>query len=343
MLGIGGAAIGLDNQSMAAQSGTTGQIDVNPSSTPIPAALQRGDTIGITSPSGFVPIEEIRPAVKILQDWGFNVRVGNTIGKRDGTFGGTDAERASDFQSMLDDESIKAVLCARGGYGFVRIIDMLSLEKLRKHPKWLLGFSDITVLHSHIHRTLGMPTIHSKMCGGFPADLTKASAHQIESMLSIKQALTGEVIEYHIGKNDKNRAGVGAGLVVGGNLRTLETLSGTVSEINTDGKILFVEDVGEYTYSVDRMFWNLKRTGKLSKLAGLIIGGFDIKTDDDNGLPFDMDIYEIVLEKVQEYQYPVCFDFPVGHQEFNMAIKCGVKHELLVSADNSTLRQSGRL
>jgi muramoyltetrapeptide carboxypeptidase len=339
MMGIGGAAIGLESNSLAAASGTSGGIDVNTSSTPIPAALRDGDTIGITSPSGFVPLEEIHSAVKTLQEWGFKVKIGNAIGKRDGTFGGTDAERLADFQSMLDDDSIKAIICARGGYGFVRIIDMLSLDKLGKNPKWLIGFSDITVLHSHIHRNLGMPTLHSKMCGGFPRDVTQASAAEIDSMLSIKQALTGQAIEYRIAKNEKNRDGVGTGIVVGGNLRTLETLSGTVSEMNTDGKILFVEDVGEYTYSVDRMFWNMKRTGKLAKLAGLIVGGFDIKSDDGNSLPFEMDIHKIVLEKVKEYQYPVCFDFPVGHQEFNMAIKCGVQHQLHVSAGVPSFKQ----
>jgi muramoyltetrapeptide carboxypeptidase len=339
MIGIGGAAIGMESKSNAATGGAVGGVDVSASLVPSPPALREGDTIGITSPSGFFAPEELLPAAKILQDWGFKVKIGNAIGKRDGTFGGTDAERLSDFQSMLDDDTVKAVLCARGGYGFVRIIDQLSLDKLRSHPKWLIGFSDITTIHSHIHSKLGMPTLHSKMCGGFPSDLTQANAAVMDSMLSIKQALTGQAIEYRIPRNDRNRDGVGTGVVVGGNLRTLETLSGTVSEMNTDGKILFVEDVGEYMYSVDRMFWNLKRTGKLSKLAGLVIGGFDVKPDDGNDLPFEMDIQKIVLEKVKEYQYPVCFDFPVGHQEFNMAIKCGVKHQLRVSAGVPSFKQ----
>ncbi|MBV8667316.1 MAG: LD-carboxypeptidase [Burkholderiaceae bacterium] len=341
MIGVGGAAIGLGSSSMAASAGPNGKADAAPSAWPIPnpAPLRAGDTIGLTSPSGFLLPEEMGPAIKILQDWGFKVKIGNAVGKRDGTFGGTDAERLADFQAMLDDESIKAVLCVRGGYGFVRIIDQLSLEKLRTNPKWLIGFSDITTLHSHIHAKLGMPTIHSKMCGGFPADVAKASAIEIESMQSIRKALTGQVIEYTVPWNEHNRDGSGSGVVVGGNLRTLETLAGTASQMNTDGKILFLEDVGEYTYSVDRMFWNMKRTGMLSKLAGLIIGGFDIKADDGNDLPFEMDIYKIVLEKVQEYRYPVCFEFPVGHQAFNMAIKCGVAHQLMVSAGVPLFRQ----
>ena len=298
-----------------------------------PPDLKPGDTIGITSPAGAPSQAEILPAVRVLESWGFKVKIGQTIGKSDGTFGGTDQERIDDFQAMLDDPNVSAILCARGGYGFVRIIDRINFEPLRAHPKWLIGFSDITVLHSHINRQFGLATLHAKMCSGFQEDASQMTQAQLDSMISIKTALTGQAVNYSIPVNPNNRSGSATGYVVGGNLRTLETLVGTNSDINVENRILFVEDVSEPLYSIDRMFWNLKRSGKLANLAGLLVGGFKIRPDDDNEVPFSMDIYQIVLEKVRQYHYPVCFDFPVGHQELNLAVKCGVQHQLIVNKD----------
>jgi muramoyltetrapeptide carboxypeptidase len=303
-----------------------------------PKYLKAGDTIGITSPAGFITLPEIQPAIQQMESWGFKIRVGNTIGKRDFTFGGTDEERAADFQNMLDDNSIKAIMCARGGYGAVRIIDKLNFSKLVEHPKWIIGFSDVTVIHSHINRNHGVSSIHSKMCNSFPEDWSKAEPAQIETILSIKQALLGEKMKYSIPTNEKNRAGIAEGVLIGGNLKTLESLSGTKSDIKTAGKILFVEDTGEYLYSIDRMFWNLKRTGKLGGLKALIIGGFKIKPD-DLGEEFGKTLQDIVLEKTKEYHYPVCFDFPVGHQKNNFALKCGVKHRLEIKTDSCILKE----
>jgi muramoyltetrapeptide carboxypeptidase len=302
----------------------------------IPPYLQPGDSIGITSPAGYITLEDIQPAMNKMIEWGFKVVVGTTIGKRDFSFGGTAEERLADLQQMLDDKNIKAIMCARGGYGSINIIDKINFRNFKKHPKWIIGFSDITVLHSHINRHFGIATIHSKMCNSFPKDWSLATEVQKESIESIRQGLTGEPMKYSAQYNIKNKTGIVEGVLVGGNLKTLETLAGSASDISTKNKILFVEDTGEYLYSIDRMFWNLKRTGKLSGLKGLIIGGFKIKKDDE-GEEFGRTLEEIVLEKISEYNYPVCFDFPVGHQVNNFALKCGVPHKLSVQNNAAEL------
>ncbi|MFT3704219.1 MAG: LD-carboxypeptidase [Agriterribacter sp.] len=302
----------------------------------VPTALKPGDVIGITSPAGYITLTELQPAIQQMESWGLKIRVGDTIGKRDFTFGGTDVERAKDLQQMLDDPSIKAIMCARGGYGAVRIIDQLNFSKVLNKPKWIIGFSDITVMHCHINSNYKMATIHSKMCNSFPDDWSKAEPIQVETIVSIKDALTGVKMKYSAPFNDRNKKGIVEGTLIGGNLKTIETLAGTKSEIKTAGKILFVEDTGEYLYSIDRMFWNLKRTNKLSQLKGLIVGGFKIKPD-DAGDEFGRTLYDIVWEKVKEYNYPVCFDFPVGHQKNNFALKCGVLHRLSITADKTEL------
>ena len=304
----------------------------------IPKYLKPGDTIGITCPAGYITEKEIGPAVQQMKEWGFLVKAGDTVGRKDFTFGGTDEERARDFQQMLDDPAIKAIMCARGGYGAVRIIDRLNFSGLVRHPKWIIGFSDITVLHCHLNRNYGIASIHSKMCNSFPDDWSKAEPVQIDTILSIKQALLGEPMKYTATPNPHNRNGIAEGVLVGGNLRIIETLAGTKSDLRTAGKILFVEDTGEYLYSIDRMFWHLKRTGKLEKLAGLIVGGFRIKPDDP-GEEFGRTLQEIVLDKVKDYQYPVCFDFSVGHQRNNYALKCGIRHRLMVAGDQVLLKE----
>jgi muramoyltetrapeptide carboxypeptidase len=305
----------------------------------IPPYLKPGDTIGITSCAGYITVQDIQPAVKQMQSWGFNIKVGDTIGKRDFTFGGTDEERIADMQQMLDDDSVKAIMCARGGYGAVHIIDSLNFSKLVKHPKWIIGFSDITVIHSHLNRNYNIASIHSKMCNSFPDDWSKAEPAQVETILSIKQVLLGEQMKYTALPNEKNKAGTGEGALVGGNLKTLESLAGSKSDITTGGKILFVEDTGEYMYSIDRMFRGLKRTGKLANLSGLVVGGFKIKPDDSPDDAFGRTLPDIVLEAIYGYSYPVCFDFPVGHQKNNYALKCSIRHQLEVKADTVSLKE----
>jgi muramoyltetrapeptide carboxypeptidase len=304
----------------------------------IPPYLKKGATIGITCPAGFITEEEIRPAMLQMMEWGFYIKIGDTVGRKDFTFGGTDEERTKDFQQMIDDPKVDAIMCARGGYGAVRMIDRLDFSKLATKPKWIIGFSDITVMHSHINRNYGIASIHSKMCNSFPSNWNEAEPIQIDTILSIKQALTGDKMKYTTIANVQNKLGTADGALVGGNLKTLETLSGTKSDLRTAGKILFVEDTGEYLYSIDRMFWHLKRTGKLDKLAALIVGGFKIKPD-DAGEEFGRTLQDIVLDKVKEYKYPVCFDFPVGHQKNNYALKCGVVHRLTVAQEGVTLKE----
>ncbi|MFZ1528025.1 MAG: LD-carboxypeptidase [Ferruginibacter sp.] len=308
----------------------------------IPPYLQPGNTIGITSPAGYITLEDIGPAVKKITGWGYNVKIGSSIGRRDFTFGGTDAERAADFQAMLNDADVHAIMCARGGYGFVRIIDRIDFSLFKKKPKWLIGFSDITVLHSHINKLYHTASIHSKMCNSFPADWNLAEPIQRETIESLRRCLAGEKMEYTAAFNANNKFGKARGTLVGGNLKILETLSGSRSDISTKNKILFVEDTGEYLYSLDRMFWNLQRSGKLNELAGLIIGGFKIKKDDSEDEAFGKTLEEIVLEKIRDCSYPVCFEFPVGHQKNNFALKCGVMHELNVTADGTTLNEKSK-
>jgi muramoyltetrapeptide carboxypeptidase len=324
---------------MVGLAGRQGQRDtkfMEPVPPRIPDYLSTGDTIGITCPAGFITLKEIEPAIQQIESWGFKTKIGNTVDKRDFSFGGTDAERLADLQQMIDDPGLKAILCARGGYGAVRIVDRLDLSGLSNYPKWIIGFSDITVLLCHIHRNLNMAAIHSKMCNSFPDDWTKAEPVQIDSILSIRAALSGQSILYPAIVHEKNRTGTAEGLLVGGNLKTLETLSGTRSDIDTVGKILFVEDTGEYLYSIDRMFWNLERTGKLAGLQGLIVGGFKIRPDDP-GEEFGRTLYDIVLDRVSPYNFPVAFEFPVGHQKNNYALKYGMSHRLTVTHEKVSL------
>lgn len=302
----------------------------------IPPFLKLGDTIGITSPAGYISLEDIAPSVKLMESWGFRVKTGASVGRRDYTYGGTDAERRDDLQRMLDDDDVQAIMCARGGYGLVRIVDGLDFSRFRRNPKWLIGFSDVTVLHGHIHNQ-GVATIHSKMCNSFPSNWEKATEMQVATITSIREALMGEAMEYTAARALSNRIGFAEGLLVGGNLSIIETLSGTASDLNTYGKILFLEDTGEELYRLDRMFWNLKRTGKLANLAGLVVGGFKLKADEPDSV-FGKSVYEIVMEKVEEYKYPICFDFPVGHQVNNFALRCGMKHRLEVRTDGSVLK-----
>jgi muramoyltetrapeptide carboxypeptidase len=304
----------------------------------VPSYLQTGDTIGITCPAGDISLPEIQPAMTQIESWGFKVLVGATVGQKDFIFGGTDAERTADFQKMINDPSIRAILCARGGYGSIRIVDNLDFEPLLHKPKWIVGFSDVTVFHSHLNRNYHMASLHSKMCNSFPDDLHQAEPGQLDSILSIRKALSGERMTYIASPDPNNRIGVAQGELVGGNLKTLESLSGTKSDLETAGKILFVEDTGEYLYSIDRMFWNLKRTGKLDLLAGLVVGGFKAKPDDP-GEEFGQDLYLIVKDKVKDYPYPVCFNFPVGHQKVNYALKCGIVHRLEIKPDSCILEE----
>ncbi|HEY9362031.1 MAG TPA: LD-carboxypeptidase [Chitinophagaceae bacterium] len=302
----------------------------------IPPYLKEGDLIAITCPSGFISLEECQPAINKMIEWGFNIRAGDTVGARDFTFAGTDKERIKDFQRMLDDDLVKAIMLGRGGYGAVRIIDAIDFKKFQQKPKWIIGFSDATVFHLHINHNYETATIHSKMCNSFPDDFSKADPTQVDSIDSIRKCLIGDSMKYAAPFNINNRKGTAIGTLIGGNLSIIDNLCGSISDVHTDGKILFIEDVGEYLYKIDGMLWNLKRSGKLKKLRGLIVGGFRTKPDDP-GEEFGKTVYEMVMEKVKEYDYPVGFDFPVGHIKENYALKCGMKHEMKITNEGTIL------
>jgi muramoyltetrapeptide carboxypeptidase len=289
----------------------------------IPPYLQKGDTIGVVCPAGFMPKKNFQACIDVLQQWGFTVRLGSTPGKQFHYFSGTDEERLNDLQQMMDDGEVKAILCARGGYGLSRIIDGVNFKKFVKHPKWIIGFSDITVLHAHIFQHYKIATLHAPMAGAFNDQQYKNKYVQ-----SLKNALMGKPADYSVKGNKLNRQGACEGRLVGGNLALVAHLVGSSSSFNTKNKILFLEDTGEYLYNIDRMMIQLKRAGMLDKLSGLIFGGFtEMK---DTTTPFGQTIYEILQHHVRDYDYPVCYDFPVSHNKENYALKIGVKHKLSI-------------
>jgi muramoyltetrapeptide carboxypeptidase len=299
----------------------------------IPPYLKPGDTIGITCPAGYMAKEKAQTCIDTLQAWGYEVMIENTLGSNSSNyFSGTDEERLEELQAMLDNESIKAILCGRGGYGVGRIIEQLDFKAFKKNPKWIIGFSDITILHSHIYTNYKISTLHAPMAGAF----NDGGAEDIY-VQSLKNVLEGKKIKYESAVHDFNRKGEAIGELVGGNLALLAHCVGTSSDIKTKGRILFIEDIGEYHYNVDRMLYQLKRSGKLDKLAGLIIGGFtDIK---DTERPFGKTVVEILRDIVAEYDYPVCFGFPVSHGKENLALKIGVGYKLKVGKTKVTLEE----
>src|SRR6476661_1869989 len=276
-----------------------------------PPYLQKGDVIGIVCPSGFMPVEKASECIRVLnEEWGFLTKVGKTLGNAFNYFSGTDEERLNDFQQMLDDDEVKAILCARGGYGLSRIIDQIDFKKFKKQPKWIIGYSDVTILHSHLYSNYNISSIHAPMAAAF-----NDAGYINRFVQSLHHALEGKKLKYSCETHEFNKKGEAIGELVGGNLTLLTHLVGSDSDIKTRGRILFLEDVGEYLYNIDRMIYQLKRSGKLSKLAGLIVGGFtDMK---DTERPFGQTAYEIIRDAVAEYEYPVCFDFPVSHEKEN--------------------------
>lgn len=293
----------------------------------IPPYLKKGDKVGITCPAKKLPYG-IDDAVKLLGSWGLEVVLGETVFAGHHQFAGTDELRTKDLQHFLDDAEIKAVFAARGGYGTLRIIDRLDFSGFAQNPKWIVGFSDITVLHAHLQAGLNMCSIQGQMPLTIP-DGTKPSLE------TLRKALFGEELNYSYQTASLCRNGRSSGLLIGGNLSLLVNLCGSVSDPDYRDKILFLEDVGEYMYSIDRMFWHLKRSGKLSRLKGLIIGGFTELKDQEP--PFGQTVQEIVLDLVKEYDYPVCFDFPAGHIADNQALILGRETQLTVNNNQVNL------
>jgi muramoyltetrapeptide carboxypeptidase len=289
-----------------------------------PPYLQKGDTIGIAAPARKISKEELQPALDCLQHWGLKIRLGKNLFGSCDQYSGTDAERAADMQDLIGDPEVKAILCARGGYGTLRIIDRLDFAGFIKHPKWIVGYSDVTVLHSHLH-ILGTETLHATMP-------IKFSANQ-GSVESLRKALFGETLAYNWESGHNGREGIASGILVGGNLSLLTALNGSPCDLNTRGKILFLEDLDEYLYHIDRMMLSLKRSGKLKDLAGLVVGGMtEMK---DNAVPFGMKAEEIIRDAVKEYNYPLAFDFPAGHTDRNMALYLGREIRLVAGKKNT--------
>jgi muramoyltetrapeptide carboxypeptidase len=293
--------------------------------TKTPPYLKKGDTIAITCPAGYMPREKAQTCIETIQQWGFEVMVGKTLGsKSKNYFSGNDETRLNELQAMLDDEGIKAILCGRGGYGISRIIDQIDFTRFKKNPKWIIGFSDITLLHAHIHRNFKIATLHAPMAAAF-----NNGENKNEFIDSLHKALVGKKAKYACKADAFNKLGEAKGELIGGNLTLITHLIGTKSDINTKNKILFIEDIGELIYSTDRMLHQLKRSGKLTNLSGLIVGGFtDVK---DTERPFGKKVKEMIKDILQNYDYPVCFDFPVGHKKENYALKIGGDFQLKIT------------
>jgi muramoyltetrapeptide carboxypeptidase len=264
------------------------------------------------------------PAVKLLSSWGLHVKLGKTIGLEDHQYAGTDQQRRDDFQAAIDDPSVRAVIFARGGYGTVRMMDELDWAGFLKHPKWITGFSDMTYLHIHLNQTLGVQTMHTSVPVFFPKNTP-------EAIDSLRRQLFGEEVVFDIATDPQNRIGHARGTLIGGNLSILYSITGTKSGFNTGGKILFIEDIDERLYHIDRMMINLKRSGKLQDLAGLIVGGLSEMSD--NTIPFGKTAEEIISEHVAPYSYPVCFGFPAGHIPDNRALVLGKVTYMNVQSD----------
>jgi muramoyltetrapeptide carboxypeptidase len=295
--------------------------------TKIPPYLKKGDTIGILATARKVEMKSLEPAIKLAESWGLHVVVGKTVGLDNNQLAGEDWQRAIDLQQMLDNPAIKAIWSAKGGYGTVRIIDRLNFWKFKQKPKWLIGFSDMTVLHSHVN-TLGYATLHGLM----GISVSRATPEAIESF---RKALFGEKLEYTIPAHKFNKPGKATGELVGGNLSVLYSIVGSKSEVETKGKILFIEDLDEYLYHIDRMMMNLKRNGYFSNVKGIIIGGMTKMRDND--IPWGHDALEIIQDITKEYNIPICFNFPAGHIQDNRALPMGKEATLEVTAAGTKL------
>lgn len=277
-----------------------------------PPNLKKGDTVAIVATARKNIEDNLKPAISWLKNWGLEVVVGSTIGLDNNQLAGTDEQRAADFQEQLDNPNIKAIWCVRGGYGTVRMIDLLDFTKFKQSPKWIVGFSDVTILHSHLN-TMGFASIHGIM----PVS-SKASE---EAKETLRKALFGEPIEYTVPCEFMNKYGTAKGELVGGNLSILYSLFGSPSAIDCSDKILFIEDLDEYLYHIDRMMMNLKRNGCLESLKGIIVGGMTKMKD--NEIPWGKNALEIIQDVTKNYNIPVIYNFPAGHMADNRALIFG--------------------
>ena len=278
-----------------------------------PEFLQKGDTIGILATARKIDLVNLQPAIKLLESWGLHVVIGKTIGKEDHQLAGPDWQRATDFQEMLDNPKIKAIWAAKGGYGTVRIVDRIDFTSFKKKPKWIVGFSDVTVLHSHINN-MGIETLHAMMA-------VSAKTATPQAVETFRKSLFGEKLEYHIPASSFNKKGKATGEIVGGNLSVLYSILGSKSEVDFKGKILFIEDLDEYLYHIDRMMMNLKRNGYFDGLKALVVGGMTEMNDND--IPWGKNSLEIIQDVLKDYKFPIIYNFPAGHIKDNRALILG--------------------
>lgn len=294
----------------------------------MPEYLKKGDTVGILATARKIDLATLQPGIKLLESWGLKVVIGKTIGKEQNQLAGADWQRATDFQEMLDNPNIKAIWAAKGGYGTVRIVDRIDFTNFKKKPKWIVGFSDVTVMHSHINN-MDIGTLHAIMA-------ISAKTATPEAIQSFRKALFGEKLEYHIPHHNFNKNGKASGELVGGNLSVLYSIQGSKSAVDMKGKILFLEDLDEYLYHIDRMMMNMKRNGSLDGVKGIIIGG--MTSMNDNDIPWGKDALEIIQDIVKDYKIPVAYNFPAGHIKDNRALILGKTVTLEVNDKETILK-----
>lgn len=293
-----------------------------------PPFLQKNDLIRIVSPAGAIDPDLVKGAENTLRSWGFHVLTGSNATNRCGRFAGNDAQRLSDLQLALDDPDCKAILCSRGGYGAIHLLEKLNLEAFKRHPKWLIGYSDITLLHALVQRE-GFASIH----GGMAKMLaTQPDQTSLEVGTMLKDILEGRLPDYSVAPHALNRPGTASGTLRGGNLSILYSLRGTSYDNIPKGSILFIEDVGEQPYLIDRIMHNLRLGGVLKNLSGLMVGQFSDYQEDDS---FGKSVYEIIADAVSSYAYPVCFNFPTGHVDRNLPLISGSTIRLNVSNEKT--------
>lgn len=297
-----------------------------------PAFLKSGDTVAIVAPSGVIKNREaeINRAKQLLKSWNLHVKVGEHVFAQANHFAGTDAQRCADLQAALDDPTVSAIWCARGGYGTVRILDLLDFTKFKSKPKWLIGYSDITALHNQIHNQ-GVASIHGIMC----VSLTNDVAFTDASVTTLKKALFGETLQYTLPNVNYNKVGEATGQLVGGNLTMLQTMLGSITSVDTTNKIIFIEEIGEYKYHIDRLLQSLKRAGYFENCKGVLVG--DLTKLRKNTTKWGSSIEQLILDVLTDYNFPIAFGMPAGHEADNRALFLGKTLKMTVGTDKTTL------
>lgn len=301
-----------------------------------PEPLTAGDEIRIISTARKISEKELQPAIEAFESWGLKISLGKNLFAQDNQFAGTKEQRAADLQAALDDEQVKAIVFARGGYGTVQVIDLINFSKFQKNPKWLCGYSDVTVLHNHINQNIGIETIHSAM----PIDIFLNNNKGAKE--SLRKVLFGEKYEivFEMERRSKCSEPSISAPIVGGNLSIIYSLTGTKSQINCEGKFLFIEDLDEYLYHIDRMMANLKRAGIFKGCKGVLVGGMNDMND--NTIPYGKTAKEIILDNLEEFDFPVIFGVPAGHIKQNMALIMNRKVEFSIDNNSAKLNFNGR-